>query len=114
MPLSDGSTPLPILRADAVAWLSRRVVGWLHREARMSKDKPQQKPEPKDKLATLCVGLSQKDGKYLIEEVHLGADGKVLERKPLRTVRGRKEAFGYSCIDMEHCAVRWQQEGLLP
>jgi len=80
----------------------------------MSKDKPQQKLEA-PKPATLCVGLSLKDGKYLVEEIHLGADGKVLSRKPTRPPLGsRKLGSGYACVDMEEAVTRWQQEGLLP
>ena len=82
----------------------------------MSKDKPQKAPEPAtEKPATLCVGLSAKDGKYLIEEIHLGADGKVLSRNPMRpALTSRKLAAGHAIGDFEAAVVRWQAEGLLP
>lgn len=80
----------------------------------MSKDKPEQKQEAV-KPATLCIAITHKDGGYLVEEVHLAADGKAISRKPTRpALKVRKLAAGYACIDMEEAVARWQQEGLLP
>lgn len=83
----------------------------------MSKDKSHKMPEAPpaaERPAMLCMGIGVKDGKYVIDEVHLGADGKVLARKPIRDHSVRKVAAGYACLDMEDAVTRWQIEGLLP
>jgi len=81
----------------------------------MSKDKPQQKPEaPKERPALLCIGIGKRGEKYVLEEVHLGADGRVVHRKEIRTHPGRKAAAGYCSMDIEHYVTKWMSEGLLP